>query len=148
MYGQETDDEDDDDENATKPHTNGIKKEIDPYEVDTDVDEENIDENDENVELPKLPEFFAEKSFFLYGSFTSESIRKSIIRGIVAGGGKVSNYMQADVDYVITSSDWDSNFKDAREANPEVKFVKPSFVKDCFDQQKIVNDKLHRVSKK
>ena len=100
-----------------------MKKEvIDPYDVDTDIDE--IDDSNEKNGESLLPEYFSGLNFFMYGTFSSE-LRKSIIRGIVAGGGKVKNYMQSDVDYVVTLSDWDSNFKDARNVNAKVLFVRP-----------------------
>ena len=54
--------------------------------------------------------------------------------------------MQADVDYVVTNSDWDSNFKDAKEANPKVKFVRPTFIQACFDENILISPKKHSVT--
>ena len=71
-----------------------------------------------------MPEYFSGLNFFMYGTFSGE-LRKSIIRGIVAGGGKVKDYMQSEVDFVVTLSEWDDNFKDARNVNAKVLFVHP-----------------------
>ena len=100
-----------------------MKKEvIYPYEVDTDIDE--IDDSNEKNGESLLPEYFSGLNFFMYGTFSGE-LRKSIIRGIVAGGGKVKDYMQSEVDFVVTLSEWDDNFKDARNVNAKVLFVHP-----------------------
>ena len=71
-----------------------------------------------------MPEYFSGLNFFMYGTFSSE-LRKSIIRGIVTGGGKVKDNMQSNVDFIVTLSDWDANFKDARNVNSKVLFVRP-----------------------
>ena len=71
-----------------------------------------------------MPEYFSGLNFFMYGTFSGE-LRKSIIRGIVAAGGKVKDYMQSEVDFVVTLSEWDDNFKDARNVNTKVLFVHP-----------------------
>ena len=82
----------------------------------------------------------------MYGSFSNNDLRKSINRGIVAGGGTVRDYMQSDVDYVVTSSVWDSNFKDAKDVNAQVIFVRPSFIQACFDENQLVNSQKYCVT--
>ena len=139
-YDQDTDDEI---ENIKK---NDVKKENkdDPYEADTDVDEEN--ENDQN--LPSLPNYFEDKEFFIFGNFSTEKVRKSIIRGIIAGAGKIKEYMGPEVNIVISNSDFDKDFEDAKNVNPKVVFLRPSFIQECFDKDKFVSYGNHQISEK
>ncbi len=130
QYEQDTDDEIEQlKNNGEAPKQNHDNE--DNYEADTDIEEES---------LPKLPEFFHGKHFFIFGPFKSEPVRNSILRGIVAGGGEVHEYMSPQVNYVITHGDCDKgNFQDARKVNPEVLFLRPSFIQDCFDADKLIS---------
>lgn len=133
-YEQDTDEEI---ENIQKKDTkveqikieNGQNNGQDPYEADTDVDED--------ADLPVLPDFFTGKHFFLYGKFMEE-IRKSIYRGIIAANGKVKDYMSQEVDFVITNSEVDQNFPDAVKINPKIQFLRPSYIEDCFSQRNLI----------
>ena len=95
--------------------------------------------------FPALPEFFSEKTFFLYGSFSSSEAKKSVIRGIVAAGGKVKDYMGPEVDYVISLSDFDKNFEDALEVNSKVLFVRPDFIQSCYDNEKLMSPSKYLI---
>ena len=64
-------------------------EEEDPYEADTDIDDEDIKttnkENDsDNLKIkskfPPLPNYFDGKTFFIFGPFSSQEVRKSINR--------------------------------------------------------------------
>ena len=123
------------------------KDDEDPYEADTDVDEEQeSDKKADKKVLPPLPEFYKGLDFFIYGQFKFEKTRKSIIRGIIAAGGKVKEYMGPEVSFVISANDWDSNFKDALDVNPKVQFVRPSFIQSCFDQDKLISPSQHLIT--
>ena len=119
----------------------------DPYEADTDVDEEQEgDKKAEKKVLPPLPDYYKGLEFFIYGQFKFEKTRKSIIRGIIAAGGKLKEYMAPEVSFVISANDWDSNFKDALDVNPKVQFVRPSFIQSCFDQDKLISPSKHFIT--
>jgi hypothetical protein len=134
-----------------------IKSEnVDPYEQDTDEELEAVKAEHvllpklpeaEQVLLPKLPEHFDGLKFLLYGRLESLEVRKSIIRGIVAGGGQLKDFMGPEVDYVISSSDWDKNYDDALKVNPKVIFVRPTFIESCFKAETCLGSKKFAISK-
>ena len=93
-----------------------------------------------------IKSIFLGLAFFIYGQFKFEKTRKSIIRGIIAAGGKVKEYMAPEVSFVISANDWDSNFKDALDVNPKVQFVRPSFIQSCFDQDKLISPSKHFIT--
>ena len=68
-------------------------------------------------------------------------------RGIIAGGGKIKQYMGPDVNYIITSGGYDKkNFQEAKNVNSQIVFLRPSFIKDCFDENKFVSpQKQHLI---
>ena len=46
--------------------------------------------------------------------------------------------MSSTVDFVVTSSTWDSNFDDAVSENPDLHFVRPKWIKACHQKLKLV----------
>ena len=95
---------------------------------------------------PTLPNYFKDKTFFIFGTYTSNEVRKSIQRGIIAGGGKIKEYMGPEVNYVITSGGYDKkNFQDAKKVNNQVVFLRPSFIKECFDENKFISPKKQHM---
>ncbi|XP_052270427.1 DNA repair protein XRCC1-like isoform X1 [Dreissena polymorpha] len=120
--------------------------EDDMYDADTDVDEEpaeskvaamETDSDGADSGLPELPDFFADKHFFIYGSMDSAE-RRLMTRFITAYAGELDDYMSEKVHYIVSSEKWDSNFDDALSDNPSLVFVKPKWVHVCHDKQKLV----------
>ena len=67
-------------------------------------------------------------------------------RGIIAGGGKIKQYMGPEVNYIITSGGYDKrNFQEAKNVNSQIVFLHPSFIKDCFDENKFVSPKKQHL---
>ena len=68
-------------------------------------------------------------------------------RGIIAGGGKIKQYMGPEVNYIITSGGYDKkNFQEAKNVNSQIVFLRPSFIKDCFDENKFLSpQKQHLI---
>ncbi len=97
--------------------------EEDAYDVDTDTedcedgDESGDKENSASVvpkdcPLPELcPDLFKSRRFFLFGEFTRQG-KKNLDRYIVSHGGQVDPFMGPEVKYVVTRSDWSSEFDD------------------------------------
>lgn len=85
--------------------------------------------------LPELPDYFHGSGFFLYGSFESAE-RRTLVRYIVAFNGKLEEYMNEKVAYVITKSEWDDNFDEALSSNENLIFVKPKWIHVCAEKQK------------
>jgi len=174
-YDQETDEEIDEKQPFKINDSTGDE---DPYEADTDIDEDVINPETEmklkkvkqETEVkaiikpakngiskekstktlsgfPPLPSYFDGKMFFVFGSFSTDEVRKSINRGIIAGGGKIKQYMGPDVNYIITSGGYDKkNFQEAKSVNSQIVFLRPSFIKDCFDENKLVSpQKQHLI---
>ena len=69
-------------------------------------------------------------------------------RGIIAGGGKIKQYMGPEVNYIITSGGYDKkNFQEAKNVNSQIVFLRPSFIKDCFDENKFLSpQKQHLIT--
>jgi len=166
-YDQETDEEIDEKQSFK---INDSTSEEDPYEADTDIDEDVIkpeteikvkkvkQETEVKVNkpakngiskdkstktlpnFPPLPSYFDGKIFFVFGSFSTDEVRKSINRGIIAGGGKIKQYMGPEVNYIITSGGYDKkNFQEAKTVNSQIVFLRPSYIKDCIDENKFVS---------
>ncbi|XP_064651039.1 DNA repair protein XRCC1-like [Lineus longissimus] len=95
-------------------------------------------------DLPDLPNFFTKKNFMLYGDF-SNSERKALSRFIVAYDGDIEQYMTEKVNYVITKSSWDDEFDKALSDQPSLQFVKPQWVFDCDEKQKLMPHQKYLV---
>ena len=71
-----------------------------------------------------------------------------IKRYIVAFGGKVVPNMKRTVARVITASNWwTDEFEELLKINPNVIFLRPSWVFACSDQVRMVEEGTHRVRK-
>ncbi|KAG1680460.1 DNA repair protein XRCC1 [Nymphon striatum] len=90
-----------------------------------------------NIPLPELSDIFLDKCFLLFGEF-SKSTKKNLYRIITAFGGEIEAYMNENVNFVITESEWDSNFDDALTCNSKVNFLKPAWVDKCLQENKLV----------
>lgn len=131
----------DKDENAYDASTDND----DPYDVSTDdEDDVNKNENDEHG-LPSLPDYFERKHFLLYGDF-GQSVHRLLTRHIIACGGKISKYMDDDIEYVISEQKWDEKFDSALSSNTALVFVKPSWVFSCGAQQKLLSTQPYLIS--
>lgn len=100
----------------------------DPYGGST---EENTDSDDDPI--PPLPDFFEDKTFFLYGDFGATE-RRRLQRFVIAFGGTVAPYMSEAVTHVVTAQEWDSTFEEALELNPSLQFVRPRWVLLCAER--------------
>jgi len=84
----------------------------------------------------ELPDFFEGKNFFLYGSFDAEK-RKLIERSIIGFAGNLENYMNNKIDYVITNKDWNNDFKQSKNDNKNVLFLKHEWIIACAKKQRL-----------
>ncbi|KAH9504669.1 DNA repair protein xrcc1 [Bulinus truncatus] len=125
-------------------------KDDDPYSRSTDeeADDDNkkdltVNKNDDS-ELPDLPEFFTDKTFFFYGEI-EPSERRLLTRYIAAYNGEVADYMNKSVNFVITTKKWDSNFDEALSENPHLFFVKPKWIHQCHEKNKLIPYQHHVI---
>lgn len=155
LYGDETDSGEDTEEEVRRAKakmnkdSNNSKgdNEDDIYGISTDEDEPKtkISQSGKNGEdddgadsgLPDLPDFFSDKHFFLYGTF-SASERRLLRRYIAAYDGELENYMGSKVNYIITAEHWDDNFDEALSENENLVFVKPKWIYACHDKNKLL----------
>lgn len=138
----------------SKPSTNDISsnhnslkstsaktEDEDPYGASTESesDEKNAPkiESISDAVVPSLPDFFSGNCFFVYGDMDSKD-RRYLKRCIIAYAGTVEEYMKESVNYVITNSDWDENFKQALAENSSLKFVRPKWIFKCHEKQKFL----------
>ncbi|ROT69715.1 putative DNA repair protein XRCC1 [Penaeus vannamei] len=117
------------------------QEEDEDYDADTDVDEDNkkyLQPPDTSaLPLPSLGDYFAGKTFFIYGRM-DENTKKMVRRYIIAFNGTLEEYMTGEVQYVITEDEWDENFDAALEENASLQFVKPAWIWKCSNKGKLV----------
>jgi len=120
------------------------------YDADTDVDEdvaEKLRPETKHLEFPNLPSFFSSMQFYMHGDY-DKGEDDLVKRYIVAFGGKVVPNMKRTVARVITASNWWSeDFEELQRWNPDVVFLRPSWVFACSDQGRQVEEGTHRVRK-
>ena len=120
------------------------------YDADTDVDEdvaEKLRPETKDLDFPNLPSFFSSMQFYMHGDY-DKGEDELIKRYIVAFGGKVVPLMKRTVARVITASNWWSqDFEELLGWNPDVAFLRPSWVFACSDQGRLVEEGTHRVRK-
>ncbi|XP_061453139.1 DNA repair protein XRCC1 [Rhineura floridana] len=114
----------------------------DPYggstDENTDVEEKGEPEKEEpDQPIPELPDLFGGKHFFLYGEFPSQE-RRLLNRYITAFNGEVEDYMNERVNYVITAQEWDDTFEEALNENANLSFVRPRWIYNCNERQKLI----------
>ena len=118
------------------------------YDADTDVDEdvaEKLRPETKDLDFPNLPSFFSSMQFYMHGDY-DKGEDELIKRYIVAFGGKVVPLMKRTVARVITASNWWSDdFEELLKWNPDVLFLRPSWVFACSDQGRLVEEGTHRV---
>uniref|UniRef100_UPI003590248F DNA repair protein XRCC1 n=1 Tax=Myxine glutinosa TaxID=7769 RepID=UPI003590248F len=137
------DEEQDDVNNEQSSDSNGkthsrkqdVDPQKDPYEGTTDENTDNeamemdgID--DSELSIPELPDFFTGKRFLLYGTFPGNEGRM-LYRYITAFNGMTEEYMNENVNFVISAQPWDDNFYEALTENPHLAFVKPQWIYSC-----------------
>jgi len=123
--------------------------EVDPYDAETDIDEEELEKlmpNTKKLSLGKLPDFFNNHQFFLHGDFKPAE-RQLLERYIIACGGKVEPYMGAEVKVVITHSRWDRMFEDVRKVSHRVEFVDPKWLFKCKNEGRMLEFGHYRIEK-
>lgn len=96
---------------------------------------ENQEENDDNGW--ELPTFFSDMSFYIYGGFDEKQV-KNVSRLIVAFDGKVSQYMNDDIEYVITDKKWCDEFETSKSKNENIKFVNMDWIMACNKRKRLV----------
>ena len=120
------------------------------YDAETDVDEdvaEKLRPETKDLDFPNLPSIFSSMQFHMHGDY-DKGEDELIKRYIVAFGGKVVPLMKRTVGRVITASNWWSkDFEELLRWNPDVVFLRPSWVFDCSDQGRLVEEGTHRVRK-
>lgn len=109
----------------------------DIYGGTTDDEQGKAESADEVIssseDLPLLPDFFSHKHFMLYGEIDGKT-RRLLIRYITAYNGTIEDYMNDNVDFVITNEDWDKNFDEALDENPSLVFVRPRWIIVCHEK--------------
>jgi len=123
------------------------ENDIHPYDVETDIDEEEIAKllpNTSKLSFGSLPDYFDCQDFYLHGDFQPGE-RQLIERYILACGGTVQSYMGAEVKVVITHSRWDKMFEEARAVSRGVEFVRPGWVFRCQGEGKVVEFGQYQV---
>lgn len=95
-----------------------------------------------SLPLPNLVSCFTGKVFFLYGGPKREDC---IRRYIVAFNGTISEYMDKNVHFVVTENEWDSTFDEALSSQPQLRFVRPSWVWSSSNAGKAVPYQQHEI---
>ncbi|KAL7064854.1 hypothetical protein AAHC03_05413 [Spirometra sp. Aus1] len=91
-----------------------------------------------STRLPDLPDFFADKSFFIFPKDMPQKEESILRRLIIAFAGNVESYMTPTVNFVVSRACWCSDFDDALSVSPAVVFVKPDWIYACDKTAKYV----------
>ncbi|XP_006901131.1 PREDICTED: DNA repair protein XRCC1 [Elephantulus edwardii] len=117
----------------------------DPYAGSTDENTDNEEPPESpTLPIPELPDFFQGKRFFLYGEFPGDE-RRMLVRYVTAFNGELEDYMSDRVQFVITAQEWDPSFEDALMDNPSLAFVRPRWIYNCNEKQKLLPHQLYGV---
>ncbi|KAL8219611.1 UNVERIFIED_CONTAM: hypothetical protein K2H54_028662 [Gekko kuhli] len=111
--------------------------EDDLYGGTTDENTDVEEKGEPDQPIPELPDLFVGKHFFLYGEFPSQE-RRLLNRYITAFNGEVEDYMNERVNYVITAQEWDDTFEEALNENANLSFVRPRWIYNCNERQKLI----------
>ncbi|XP_067316942.1 DNA repair protein XRCC1-like [Anolis sagrei] len=109
----------------------------DPYAGSTDENTDVEEKEEPDQPIPELPDLFEGKHFFLYGEFPYKE-RRLLNRYIIAFNGEVEDYMNERVNYVITAQEWDDTFEEALNENANLSFVRPRWIYNCNERQKLI----------
>ncbi|BHF65619.1 positive regulation of DNA ligase activity [Sparganum proliferum] len=91
-----------------------------------------------STRLPDLPDFFTDKSFFIFPKDMPQKEESILRRLIIAFAGNIEKYMTPTVNFVISRACWCSDFDDALSVSPAVVFVKPDWIYACDKTAKYV----------
>ncbi|XP_074163129.1 DNA repair protein XRCC1 isoform X1 [Sminthopsis crassicaudata] len=116
----------------------------DPYAGSTDENTEDESPEPPDQPIPELPDFFQGKHFFFYGEFPGEE-RRQLVRYVTAFNGEIEDYMNDQVQFVITAQEWDPSFEEALLDNPSLAFVRPRWIYSCNEQQRLLPYQLYGV---
>lgn len=117
----------------------------DPYAGSTDENTDNEAQPESpDLPVPELPDFFQGKHFFLYGEFPGNE-RRMLQRYVTAFNGDLEEYMSERVQFVITAQQWDPSFEEALMDNPSLVFVRPRWIYNCNEKQKLLPHQLYGV---
>lgn len=117
----------------------------DPYAGSTDENTDNEAQPESpDLPVPELPDFFQGKHFFLYGEFPGNE-RRMLQRYVTAFNGELEEYMSERVQFVITAQQWDPSFEEALMDNPSLVFVRPRWIYNCNEKQKLLPHQLYGV---
>ncbi|XP_051845504.1 DNA repair protein XRCC1 isoform X2 [Antechinus flavipes] len=116
----------------------------DPYAGSTDENTEDESPESPDQPIPELPDFFQGKHFFFYGEFPGEE-RRQLVRYVTAFNGEIEDYMNDQVQFVITAQEWDPSFEEALLDNPSLAFVRPRWIYSCNEQQRLLPYQLYGV---
>uniref|UniRef100_A0A8D2J748 DNA repair protein XRCC1 n=1 Tax=Varanus komodoensis TaxID=61221 RepID=A0A8D2J748_VARKO len=111
--------------------------EDDPYGGSTDENTDVEEKEEADQPIPELPDLFGGKHFFLYGEFPSQE-RRLLNRYITAFSGEVEAYMNERVNFVVTAQQWDDTFEEALNENANLSFVRPRWIYNCNERQKLI----------
>ncbi|CAH8516987.1 unnamed protein product [Heterobilharzia americana] len=92
------------------------------------------DDDNENIlqsSVKSLPDIFMDKHFFIHNKSIPKDEERLLERLIVAFAGNLHQYMSNEVQYVITRSDWDSEFDTALSSNGNLLFIRPEWIFAC-----------------
>lgn len=115
----------------------------DPKYIEETDDEENEPIDTSALKYPPLPNYFQKDIFYFYG-FIDDNLSNEII----IAGGIVKPYRNQDVKIIVTDKPWDINFDNALRDNPDLVFIKPSYVRQCVKMKKKVDMRPYLVTKK
>uniref|UniRef100_A0A8D0DLM7 DNA repair protein XRCC1 n=1 Tax=Salvator merianae TaxID=96440 RepID=A0A8D0DLM7_SALMN len=111
--------------------------EDDLYGGSTDENTDIEEKEEPDQPIPELPDIFKGKHFFLYGEFPFKE-RRLLNRYIIAFNGEVEEYMNEKVNFVITAQEWDDTFEEALNENTNLSFVRPRWIYNCNERQKLI----------
>nr|CAH8845930.1 unnamed protein product [Trichobilharzia regenti] len=100
---------------TTTTVSDGEQEEVDNHEIERDGENNNDDDDEDDIEqsaVENLPDIFINKHFFIHNKSIPKDEERLIERLIIAFAGTLHQYMNNEVQYVITRSDWDSEFDD------------------------------------
>jgi len=114
---------------------------FDPYDVDTDVDDDEVERllpNTSQLQLENLPSFYEYQTFFLHKGMKEEE-KVLLNRYIIACGGEVKSYMDSSVKNVIAKELTSKELREARDVNGKINFILPTWVFACHSEGRLLN---------
>ncbi|TNN07092.1 DNA repair protein isoform 2 [Schistosoma japonicum] len=81
--------------------------------------------------MNSLPDIFLNKHFFIHTKSIPSDEERLIKRLIIAFAGTLHQYMNNEVQYVLTRSCWDAEFDSALSTNSNMIFIRPEWIFAC-----------------